>query len=202
MVDNPDLLQKLTPYRSTDSRTAILRGIKEYIAGLEMTFEGKLIRFKKVLETWADPEDTADYPRAVVYSPAPGVYDDSRLTSTLIDVSLPGAGPYVLQQVCELSLPAVIEVWTTDSVMRMGVTAAVEDAMNPVDWMGGFRLDLPHYFSARATVSAKTVDYQDIGEDVQRRWRRSVIQLETQMPVYRFVGKVPAMRPEFRAEVT
>ncbi len=67
----------------------------------------------------------------------------------------------------------------------MALVAGLERACSPVRFMSGFRLDMPHYFGARAEFLKKSLTYEDSAEDSQRRWRRATVILEARGPVYR-----------------
>jgi hypothetical protein len=91
-----------------------------------------------------------------------------------------------------------VEFVTMDSVERMALTAMLEDAFEPVDWMTGFRLELPHYFNTRATFEKTGMDYVDGPVQAHRRIRAVHFQLVGVCSQYRFVGLVP--KPTFRLD--
>ena len=71
-----------TATRTTDSRTALTRGLAEYVSEVEgEAADGRLLRLQRVFENWARPEDQAEYPSAIAYTTGPGMYEASRLTS-------------------------------------------------------------------------------------------------------------------------
>lgn len=186
---------KLTSERRTDVRTAVTRGLKEYIEQLSYIGEGgREIRFKKVLHTWAEPEVPAEYPSANVYAFESGTYDYSRMSPRTFD--LPDG--YAIRQVAEFVIPVVLEIWTTDPVERMNFMAMLEDAFEPVDWMYGMRLELPHYHNTRATYEKTAAAYTDSTEDAHRRWRRASISLNASITQFVRVG---AMLPRLKTRI-
>lgn len=192
LVLQPDDLQVLTSLRVTDARTALTRGVKEYLEQLSFVGAGgREIKFKKVLHTWAESEVPADYPSAVVFAVDVGTYDYDRLTPRTFD--LPDG--YGIRQVAEFTIPVMVEMWSTDPIERMNIVSMLEDAFEPVDWMTGFRLELPHYHGARATFEKTALAYLDVAEDNQRRWRKAVISLTANVTQYVGLGSViPRLR--------
>lgn len=190
-----------TDVRETDARTAITRGLKEYLQTLKITYNGRESRFKKVLESWADPEDNAEWPSAIAYAPDTGTYDGDSFSTQVVSIADANGGKVVLRLLCELVQTVTVEVISTDPVERMALAAMLEDAFSPVDFMAGFRLRLPHYFGAFATYLPKSISYQDSSDDAQHRTRRVIVSLEATVAVIRFVGLVPKLQPRFKLEV-
>jgi hypothetical protein len=85
-----------------------------------------------------------------------------------------------------------------DPVERMALVAMLEDAFDPVDWMTGFVLELPHYFNERATFEKTGMDYIDGPMPAHRRMRAARFQLTGHCSQFRFVGLVP--KPAFRLD--
>jgi len=189
--------QVLTLNRETDARTALVRGLAEYVRELSIVAAGgRLCRFVKVLENWAEPESLAQYPSAVIYTTEAGTYDASTLTPMTIKV--PGTDVYV-RQVAELSQPMTLELWSTDPMERMALVAMLEDALDPLEYMTGLRLELPHYYNQHATYEKLSIAYDDSPETANRRWRWASIQLVGNITQLRVVGKIPNM--DIRLEV-
>lgn len=199
LVELPDDRQELTGDRETDARTALTRGVKEYLEGLEITMNrGRRSRFAKVVETWAESEDPAMYPAAVVFAVEAGEYDASRFSPKLTVIQGGGAA---LREVSELSQQVVVEVWATDPKERMALVAMLEDGFEPVDWMTGFRLELPHYFNARATFEKLMMSYDDSQESAQKRHRKAVFILAGNVTQYRRVDVPPTGKVRVDLEV-
>lgn len=191
-------LQKYTPWRQTDVRTAITRGLKEYLEQLKTSEEIKTSitggtdqMFKTVKQTWAEPEVMAQYPSACVYAPSQGNYDDSALASSVFAFS---KGNY-LKKWAEYELDVIVDVYTNDPMSRMAITGMLEEAFNPTDFMAGFILELPHYFNARAIFELQTSQYIDDMDSAQKRLRRVQFQLFAVLEVLQFRGEIPFITP-------
>lgn len=181
LVTEPGDKQQLTGVRDTDCRTALARAVAEYLRPLEVHQEGgRRMKLETVSESWSEPEDMADFPSAVVYAFGDGTYDSSRFSPSLTE--LPGG--VVLRAVAEFTIPIVVEVWCTDPEERMALSILLEDAFDPVDWMTGFQLELPHYFNSRATFIKQSAVYMDDEINAQQRIRRLGVVLEATLTQY------------------
>lgn len=193
---SPDDEQKLTLRRTTDARTALARGLTEYLGGLSIIWDGgRRMFFERTYTSWAEPEKPAKYPSLVLVGSVPADYEAAMLTPALV-ASQDGQRNVYLRQVAEMKQMFQLIVWCQDPVERMALTTLVEDAMEPHDWMTGLRLELPYYFNARATYEKLNLSYDDTGEDAQRRWRRSVFTVMANVPQYRPVGTLVPMLPQ------
>lgn len=151
----------------TDARGAILLGLQEYVQDLKVTATqgGRKVAFARVLKDWPEREQDYTPPMAVVYSEDEGEYDpvgSKPLTPTLDPAGL-RTGEFLLHS-ADFSLSLGLWGRCTESAERIQLMKAVEDALNPVDWMHGCRLVLPHYGSVTAdfqVVSNRTVDSAD-----------------------------------------
>jgi hypothetical protein len=184
---SPSDKQSLTANQETDARTALTRGMKEYLESLATVSFGATPRaftFKRVFDTWPESEDKIQFPSAAVLGVGAGSYDASSFT--------PGAAVQVLGgtllKLSELTQPIEITVWNTDGVQRASATMLLESALSPVNFMYGVRLELPHYFNARATYEPVAVDYDDSPEDALRRYRRTRVRLSATVPVIKSVS--------------
>lgn len=190
-------LQLLTDLQETDARTAASRGLQEYLQALEVYWEGgRASRFEAVHQSWAEPEDIAQYPGACVYSQEPGVYDEDAYSSRLIRLPQQDDDDPVhfLRQGSEFTQAFMVEFWCTDRAERVALTAMLEAAFDPVDWMAGFRLDLPHYFNARCTYLKRSMAYLDDSTNAERRRRGGVFTIEASLPQLQAVGTKPRAR--------
>ena len=174
--------------RETDARTALTRGLAEYLAQLSVDFQGRPLAFANVFSSWAQPETQAIYPSAVVYSVEEGAYDASKLT---MDVNPrnrlppPNDNAYVVSP-AEFTLDVTIEIWATDPLERAAIVAMVEDAFSPSTWIGaGIRLELPHYCNERAEFEMISSRYEDTDEDSVRRYRKAFFKARGRVPVVR-----------------
>ncbi len=185
-----------TSRRETDCRTALTRGIQEYIAPLEINWAGgRAAKFKKVFHTWAEPEDLAEYPSAAVYAVDQGTYDESEFTPQT--TALPNEPGMFIRTVSEFSQLVSVEIWTTDPVERMALVAMLEDAFDPVEHQSGFVLELPHYYGMRATFELMAMAYLDDAQSAQKRWRRALFVLRGTVPRVVPAGKLPLALPRF-----
>lgn len=177
----------LTGYREGDARTALTRGLAEYLESIVVNAQGgRQIRFKQVLRTWAEPEQESKYPSAIVYSQVPGVYDSSRFApgvSANSRLPLPD-GRYVVA-LAEFTLDLNVEIWCTDPHERSELVTAVELAMNPLDYMYGLLLELPFYYNQRAAYEMKDMRYLDSEDDAMRRYRKATFSVTAQIPIMR-----------------
>ena len=198
LIAEVDDLEVITESRVTDCRTAIIRGMREYLEQLQVAWPGgRTTRFLRVVEEFAAPEQLEKYPSASVHGPGVGKYDASRMSPRVLKVG-DGSQHLYLQQASELVQPFVIEAWTTDKVERMAIAAMLEDALDPVEWMYGARIELPHYFNLRATYEKLSIGYDETGDDPARRWRRVVMEVTGTLVQAKLVGKIMPMRVRTR----
>jgi hypothetical protein len=182
----------LTIHGETDARTAMSRGLAEYLRDLSLVGPaGRDIKFLKVYDSWAELESTASYPSAAVYANERGMYggeDPSPSQMNTYAVAQPtfektGQG-FFIQSPCELVQTFVIDVWATDNVQRRMLVSMIETAFLPVDWMLGFRLELAHYYGLRATYDyPSSVDYIDNDSDKAKRYARALFSVQARVPV-------------------
>ncbi len=202
IVLEPDEQEVLTARREVDARTALTRGLREYLAQLSITDEGGAEhRFLEVMDVWAEPEDVARLPSAAIYGAARGRYDASSFTPALSlsqRIPLPD-GRWVVKP-CEYVQDFVIDVWAAEPDVRSILAAMVEEELSPVDWMYGMHLVVPYYHSAVAAFSAVDADYQDSEADAQKRWRRAKFIVTGRIPVLRIKG-IPLMDPTIKLTV-
>ena len=189
LIQNDGTRQVWTPKLLTDARTALIRGLKEYVEELSLIVPNRHeVAFRSVSEGVAEPEKMSAYPNAAVYGYGPGNYawEDGELAPLVVDSpdSMPENVGLLLPG--EYTMDLAVEVWATDPYERTVLTAMLERAFSPVEWMSGFRLVLPHYAGAHATFGMKSSDYTDDEPNVSRRYRRALVLLEGRVPVVRF----------------
>jgi len=190
-----------TAMRTTDSRTALTRGLAEYVSEIRGEAEdGRELAFQRVFENWARPEDQAEYPSAIAYTTTPGTYDASRFTSIPSkDQQLPQPdGRYVITPADYLTV-VTLEVWATDDEERMGLVALLEDAINPFVGNGryGLTLELPHYHNVRASYEPQQMGYMDDEASNMSGARKAVFTFEASLPVVRLVA-FPGAKPRHK----
>jgi len=153
---------------------------------------GREVRFSKILEVYAEPEVPSTYPAAIIYASQPGEYDADAFTpqTIVLDSGL------VLRSVSEYVQPIDLEVWATDPKERMVLAMLLEDQLNPVEWMTGLLLELPHYFNSRASYEVNNMAYLDSSEDSQRRWRKAAFSITARVTQYRPLDRsLPRLKP-------
>lgn len=197
LVERPDDQQKLTARRETDARTALTRGLSEYLEQLQIDMNGQTLRFLRVFPTWAEPEEQAEYPSAAVFSLDVGEYDASRLSPRLVELD----GGVAVREIAELALPITIMFVANSPKERMALSAMLEDALDPVEWMTGARLELPHYFNARATYEKMSMVYEDDEESAQTRRRRCLFTVQGHVTQYRAVALPPRAQVQPQVEI-
>jgi hypothetical protein len=190
LISIPDYDIPFTSRRETDCWGALARGLSEYVSQLRIDWEGGAsVRLLKVHAGWAEPETLALYPSAVVYAETPGTYDGDSF-STIREVLPDGRS---LQRTSEFTQVFTLDVWCTHAEDRMALVAMLEDAFDPVDWMSGFHLRLPHYHNAVGTFLKDSLNIQDSAEQAGRRWRLASFTIAASVPQIRFIGRAPAL---------
>jgi hypothetical protein len=187
LITKADDLREFTATQETDARTALTRGLAEYVSGLEwLESGGRYFKFERVFSSWAEPEDEALYPSAVVRADGQGEYLDSKLTPAVQGnrkLALPD-GRYVVSS-CEYMLDIVLEARTTDPEARAAITAMLERELSPVDWRYGLLLELPHYFNQRASFEPRGSTYLDAEDKSLQRLRIVTFALRACVPLTR-----------------
>jgi len=197
---------KLTAVRECDAVTALKRGLKEYLEQVYVDVDGVRVRFEQVHHVWAETDQVATYPSAVVLAAEEAAYDYSSFTPMLDPTRLVinGAEPSdrrsYLVKYAEVTLRLAIEVHCSSPAERSSIMMLLEDALNPVDWMYGFQLDLPHYFNQRAVYEPTTGQMMDSDADARRRWRPGTVFLTGQISLMR-VRSLPNFQPKLVVEV-
>lgn len=205
LITDPGDLQKLTINKTTDARTALTRGLAEYISQLSVEVDGRLSAFySNVYETYPDPENNSIYPSATVYSNDTGTYDASRLTqqaNTKENLPAPDQNTFLVSP-SEYVLDMVVELWANDAKERMALVAMLEEALNPVMFMASAcRLELPHYCNQRADYEMISSVYIDDEQSAIRRFRIARVTVRGRVPVCRIVT-LPGAMPRTRVKVT
>lgn len=212
LVRSPNEKFSVTDRRETDCRTALTRGLKEYLEQLSVDWVGgRQVRFVRVFDMWAEPEDTAEWPSAAIYALAPGQYEARNLVQNTETIPPSGEIPppssrlgWAARIASTYSLQLRVEVWANNHQDRIALTAMLEQAFEPVDWCAGFRLHVPHYHGQVARYSKLDLDYKDAEADARRRVRLSIFTVEASVDQVAFVGQLPLFRPsaEFATEDT
>ncbi len=194
--------EQLSLNRETDCRTALTRGLAEYLSQQSIDFaDGRQLALKNVLSSWAESEDTATYPAALVSSVGTGEYDMSRFVpGAPIAAAFPNGQRLITG--AEFAIDMTVDLWANDPPARSGLVAMIEDALVPVDWRYGALLELPHYFNVRGTFELINSTYIDGDLPGMQRYRRATITVRgrvAQMRVLRYVRAALKTRTEILA---
>lgn len=191
---------KLTARRDCDAVTALKRGLAEYLAQVYLDVDGARVRFVQTFHSWAEPESIAKYPSAAVLSDGEAELDYHGMTPTLdpkrlvADLNTPSGHKSYLVKYAEVTVNLAVEIHCTSPEERSQVSMLLEDALNPVDWMYGFKLDLPHYFNQRVVYAPMTTMFQDAEDSARRRFRPGTVMLSGQISLLR-VRSLPLLDP-------
>jgi hypothetical protein len=192
----------LSANRSTDARTALKRGLANYLLSLppfiHPTHQRK-VKLRNVFDVWPDQEDKALFPAASIVAKTAHTYDASSFTPTLDPACKVGATTWLVKY-SEIVVNLTIDILTTDPEERICFGMQMEDALNPVDWMYGFQLELPHYHNLRGVYQLMDGNYPDTEADAFSRNRHLVYTLSGQLSVVRCQTFTPLT--EVRSEVT
>lgn len=188
LITNRRQKQVLTSVRETDARTALKRGLAEYLKTLRFTaLGGREVKFERVYDVWPDHEAKAVYPSAVVYSVGDGTYDASSFTPTVSTRCATNDG-FFLSKYAEYAVDLRVEYWSNDPEERIALTMMLEDALNPVDWMGGAKIELPHYHSQFSIYELKSNNFPDSEATVLSRNRKAYFTVAGQVSAVRCVS--------------
>jgi hypothetical protein len=184
--------------QEVDARLAITRGLAEYIEDLQIDQpEGRRLRFKAVHEEYAEPEEQLQFPSAVVLLVGDGQYQQRGLTPALDPAErLPMPDGRYLVVPCDYVQDVSVEVWTDDVMARSQLVQLLERAFHPQFHRSGFVLELPYYFTTRATYLLKGLSIRDSADDAQRRVRVAAFTLQAQIPLITLFT-FPDARPSF-----
>ncbi len=184
--------------QEVDARLAITRGLAEYIEDLTgQAPEGRRLRFKAVHEEYSEPEESLQFPSAVVLLVGDGQYVQRGLTPALDPRErLPMPDGRYLVVPCDYQQDVSVEVWTDDVIARSQFVAMLERAFNPQFHRYGFALELPYYFTTRAVYGLKSLSIRDTADDAQRRVRVAAFTLSAQIPIISLFT-FPDARPSF-----
>lgn len=190
---------ELTSNRETDCRGALTRGLAEYVQQLVIDWGilRRQLKFVEVKIDWSSNEEPAQYPSAAVFSEVEGAYDmEGRFTPKVTRLS---TGETLLD-VGEFVTRVTVDLWAIDIRERQGLVAMLEDAFNPVEWMTGFRLELPHYHGVRSTWECIGSQYLDAPAEAQQRARRAQFILGAKVSQIRMIARRPDMQGRIKAE--
>lgn len=187
-----------TGNQECDIRLALSRGLAEYLEQLIYRAQGGQRRvFATVHDEWAEPEENAQFPTAVVYPRQVGTYEGRALTPAVNPRQrLPPPDGRYLVIPSEFSVDLLVEVWANDPEQRTDLLIMLEQALNPVYWRSGFVLELPHYFNVRATYVVTTLEIPDSPDKALQRFRVAGVTVRAQGPVV-VLYTFPDFKPQF-----
>lgn len=202
LVRDQNALSEDTAIQETDVRTALTRGLAEYIQSYAQTLGGmptggRVAVLKAVFSDWAEPGEEAEYPSVSVYTSGRGQYVHAGPPQPRRDRRL---GDRYVVKLSEYQTDVTVDLWTEDPAQRAGLVAHLEAAFFPVDWMLGFRLDLPHYFGQRATYLLSGVTHLDAEDAARKRVRRALFELTASVALVQ-LRSFPEAKPRARVEV-
>ncbi len=189
----------LTSNRETDAITALKRGLKEYLEQVYVDVAGARVRFLAVYDVWAEQEDVATFPSAAVLISGEASYDASSFTPSISASTKTADGQY-LTKYSEATVTLGVEMHCSSPEERIAVSMMLEDALNPVDWMYGFRLLLPHYYNQIAVFEPTMTRMEDNAGDAGRGFRPGSVSVSARVSVLR-ARVLPGLIPSVRLEV-
>lgn len=194
-VLDPNFKPELSLRRECDVSTALARGLAEYLGQQSIEIGGRKL-IANTYSTWAEPEQNAALP-AIGVAPAAGQYERSISPITLIERV---DRDLRLVAFTEFEQEMQVELWASDPKERAYLSAMIEEALNPTDWMYGVRLVLPFYHGTTATFELKGCQYLDNADDSVNRYRKALFTVEATITVYRLLS-LPDSRPVLRLDV-
>lgn len=186
LVLNRDVRPVLTANRECSSIRAPVVALADYLQTLRCPVgDGKHVSFETVKAYRAEPEDEAEYPAACVFPEGEASYSEDENLQQYADESLRVSESSVLLMASEVLQTLQVHVWTNEEAHRDQLLMMVEDAMDPVEWMGGFLLEMPHYHGGRALYASKQMTIEDNDGDNLRRFRKLAWRVQVRSPRYR-----------------
>lgn len=181
-----------------DARTALTRGLSEYIEQLSFqSAGGRQLRFKRVLESYSEPEQLVAYPSCVVMTTGAATYEARSFTPSMaFSDRLPAPDGRYLVVSADYVQNITVQLWANDPPERQGLVQMLELALNPVLYRYGFVLELPFYYNQRAVFELLDMSYEDSEEDSMRRYRKASFTLKGTVPLTRLVS-APDAKPLF-----
>ena len=196
LVREPNQKVELTGYRETDCHTAMARGLAEYLGQQSVEIGGRRLSLT-TYTAWAEPENQASYPAAAIGAGL-GRYDRN-FTPYLVKTI---EGQQRLVSVTGFDQELTVDLWATDPKERSYLSAMIEEALNPVDWMYGFRLILPFYHGTTAVYELVSSEYQDSSDDAMAKYRRASFTVRANMTAYRLLNFPDAQPAVARLDVS
>jgi hypothetical protein len=153
--------------------------------------DGRLIQPESVTYDWAPPELPAKFPAISIFASGEAQYEANKSSPTQLN---DGSHRW-LRSNSQLMQKFSVMLWANDATARSALLAAIEDMLEPVDWMQGVRLMLPYYFGVHATYEKLSVSFLDSPDNAQKRWRLATISVNGYIPQYIPLQSIPMIRP-------
>jgi len=185
--------------READAVTALRRGLAEYLSQVQLDVSGEVVQFARMLEVWSDSDTPADYPSAVVQIAGEADYDASSFTPNVDPTDRLPTGEYLVKH-SEVTVLLQVEAHCSSPGQRVGVAMLLEDAVNPVSWMHGFRLDLPFYYGQRAEYQVTAADFRDDAGTARHELRPLTLTVEARISQVR-VRRLPILQVKLDVQV-
>lgn len=187
----------LTARRTVDARTGLARGIADYLRSLSIEIEGgRVIGLDVVRDTWVETEDKQGgiapdgsaeiiHTGAAIKTMGPAALADPSFSGTRAsDENRVGENTWLLSK-SDLLQKFTIEVYAEDPEARVGLAMMLEDAWNPVEWMGGWMMDLPYYYGARAQYALDEIEFIDSEQNALQRQNLAIFTVHGSVPQLR-----------------
>lgn len=182
--------------RLTDATTALCRGLAEYAAQQKANLIGRDLEFALSHDAQPRAEDLSNFPAFAAFTnETDGTYEAANLGARVRQVRYPD-GTWETSG-SELAIDVNAEIWANDPEERQALVGMMEDALNPVDWMNGVRLELPHYFNQRATYQLVRVRYTGGSIEALQNLFVARMVLRANVPVTRLLA-LPEGKPRSR----
>lgn len=192
LITSPTTKQLITTRRDVDARTALAKGLMDYIRGRELVVNGRAVTFRKLFSTYAEQEDEAVYPSAAITTDGPGTYDAAKFNAGINKGdAIPDVPEAYLLTSTDLVQNMTLEVWATSNAERAAVMLLLEEVLFPVEWMYGMRIAVPYYYGLHAEYLPLDSIYLDSAEDAKKRFRKVEITIEARIPIARVVTGIP-----------
>ncbi|TXH58684.1 MAG: hypothetical protein E6Q97_01450 [Desulfurellales bacterium] len=201
LIRDRSAVAALTEQRECSAARAPIRALVNYLKDLTSPLaDGRNIRFAQVTEQKAEPEVESAYPSAAVFTDGSIAYSEDSYLDLYADESMRLAPDKVLVLAAELMQTATVHVWAEEEAHRDQLLVMLEDAFDPVEWMPGFMLEMPHYHNARAVCLAREVAIEDVDTDNMRRYRKMTWRVQMHSPKF-VLHNIPVLTPRVVLDV-
>jgi len=191
-----------------DVGRAAARGLADYLEQLSIEWRGgSLVRLQRVTLTYGDPYTPAQghgqLPCAnVIGTGREGDYEQNGLGGAALDLEEVLDTTAILPPGIALQGPALrvwcwspstfmgdfdVELWGRSEEERACLLRMVEDAFDPVEWMNGFILELPHYHNVHATYLKVRRRLDDNPTEARRNVYRAYVTVQVHCPQVRIL---------------